>query len=142
MAVLEQRRLAVVIISAHELTRTLICAAERCEHDAEPNSTLCYRCAKKPAVKLHHIQQPRIPNPQTELCCATCGEWKPDTAYSHDRQSTKWATRGRKRSCKPCESRTRRAYRQNLDPDKRNEQRRRDRERKSALKARLGWPPS
>lgn len=134
-----------MIISAHELTKTLICAAERCEHDAEPNSTLCYRCQRLDTVKIHVTPQ-RLGD---LLRCSACEEHKPDEAFSRSKQNT-WR-RHRHQECKDCSAKRRlvRAADPRVGPLKRvrtPEQKARkaltEKARRERMKAQLGWPPA
>lgn len=141
----------VLMVSAHELTKTRLCQARDCEHDAEPLSMLCNRCDKRwragHQLHMNEIVQPRAPDPALELHCTGCKGWKPDAAFALN--SEKHLRRGRRSECRECCNLRRNAYRLSLDPIKRAQQKERDakrkraaRERDAARRARLGWPPS
>lgn len=88
-----------MIISAHELTKTTFCAAERCEMDAEPNQRLCFRCERKDTVKLH--AKPEVYTGPTLPCC-TCKQFKPDEAFSKQTAHKSAHRRQRNNECKAC----------------------------------------
>lgn len=109
-----------IIVSAHELTKTRLCQAARCEFDAEPGWALCRTCDKRwragKEIVLHTIVQPKIPDPTIELNCTRCGDWKLDDLFSRGKDKGP-ARRGRKCECRACDTLRRREWRARLTPD-------------------------
>lgn len=120
------------MLSAHELCQTRLCQAVNCANEAEPGWPLCRWCEARRGrgwdIKLHEVEQPALPDPETMLLCNRCSTWKPDAEFS--RRGDEPKRRYHRFECRACTTLTKRAYRERMTPEQRERDLARDRNRK------------
>lgn len=122
------------VYSIRELTETRLCAAERCEGEAEHNSRLCFRCLRKDDVKLH--TPPTVYTGPTLPCCM-CKQYKPDEEFPVMRAEKAAARRYRHNECRVCSAKRRRDHRKIWTPEQREAERVRSRATRARKRAEI-----
>lgn len=62
-----------IVVNAHDITRTVLCEAAGCEHDASHRHALCESCQRKQRSGQRVVIHRAEPGP-TMRNCSICGE--------------------------------------------------------------------
>jgi hypothetical protein len=107
-------------VSAQELCQSRWCIAANCPNDAEP-SGYCRHCEARRRrgveVALHRVEQPRAPDPATELWCPACQQWLGDDLFGRSSDPSAANRRQRRGECRACSAKRRVRQRAALTPD-------------------------